>query len=120
MSARRPPADAIDAGTGNEIWRFENRCGFHVHPLVADGWSTSALRPPVSNSSRGHGGGAPGGRRAELGTTIAEPDPGGSARLRGASNWFWTRSAGLRWPDLGGLPGHRVYVLDAQTLEKNR
>ena len=104
---------ALDAGSGKEIWRFETKAAVMSTPLVADGrvylggcdrrfYSLEAASEEERLAAVG--GGSPTVRQSQ-------------AVFEGASNWFWTQALAHNGEVWVGCLDHKVYVLDAETLE---
>jgi outer membrane protein assembly factor BamB len=104
---------ALDGESGKEIWRFESKAAIMSTPLVADGrvyvggcdrrfYSIQA----VSEEERLA---AAGGASATV--------RGFQAVFEGASNWFWTQAFSHNGEVWVGCLDHKVYVLDADTLD---
>jgi outer membrane protein assembly factor BamB len=104
---------AIDAESGNEVWRFETKAAIMSTPLVANG--------------KVYIGGCD--RKFYTVKTATEEErltaaDGASATVRefdrvyeGAHNWFWTQALYYNGEIWVGCLDHKVYVLDAETLE---
>jgi outer membrane protein assembly factor BamB len=104
---------AIDAESGNEIWRFETEAAIMSTPLVANGkvyiggcdrkfYSVDAAKEEERLAAAG--GASP--------TTRESDSP-----FEGARNWFWTQALYYNGEIWVGSLDHKVYVLDAETLE---
>jgi len=109
---------ALDASSGNEIWRFEIDAAFMSTPLVDNGTvylggcdrkfyyiPAATEEERLAASSRDPG--SPSGLTREATHVFA-----------GASNWFWTQALAYDGRIWVGSLDHRLYVLDAATLEK--
>jgi outer membrane protein assembly factor BamB len=108
---------AIDAESGHEIWRFEAEAAIMSTPLVADGmvyigacdrkfYAIEAATEPERAAA-----------------SLRDPDtPSDMTRdalsvFEGARNWFWTQALAYNGEIWVGCLDHRVYVLEAETLE---
>ncbi len=109
---------ALDATSGNEIWRFQSDAAFMSTPLVDNGTVY------IGGCDRKFYSIAAATEEERLAAGLREPGtPSEQVReakhvFEGASNWFWTQALaynGLIW--VGSLD-HKIYVLDAQTLQE--
>jgi eukaryotic-like serine/threonine-protein kinase len=109
---------AIDAGSGNEIWHFEVDAAFMSTPLVMDGMVY------IGGCDRKFYSVAAATEEERLVASARDPEtPSDQTReaahvFEGASNWFWTRALAYDGQIWVGCLDHKVYVLDAETLEK--
>lgn len=103
---------AIDAESGKEIWRFETKAAIMSTPLVANGrvYIGSCDRrfyaiEAATEEERlvAATGASPGLRQFQ-------------AVFEGAANWFWTQALLHNGEVWVGCLDHKVYVLDAETL----
>lgn len=109
---------AIDAGTGNEIWHFEIDAAFMSTPLVADGMvyiggcdrRFYAVATATEEERLAAGAREPG--------TPSEMTREASAVFDGAGNWYWTQALYCNGRVWAGCLDHKIYVLEAGTLEK--
>jgi outer membrane protein assembly factor BamB len=104
---------AIDAESGNEIWRFETDAAIMSTPLVANGKiyiggcdrKFYAIEAAKEDERLAAGSGAS--------PTAREYD----SIFEGAQNWFWTQALAYDGEIWVGSLDHKVYVLNAETLE---
>jgi len=104
---------AIDAVSGNEIWRFETKAAIMSTPLVANGKvyiggcdrKFYAVKAATEEERLAAADGAS--------ATVREFD----GVYEGAHNWFWTQALYYNGEIWVGCLDHKVYVLDAETLE---
>ncbi len=110
---------ALDAETGTEIWRFRAGGAIMSTPLVHEGrvYIGACDRKFYAIDA------ATEDERLEA---VARPDGEGAPEREasqvfdGAGNWFWTRALAYDGEIWVGCLDHRVYVLDAASLEKIR
>lgn len=109
---------AIDAASGNEIWRFEIDAAFMSTPLVDNGTVY------IGGCDRQFYAVAAATEEERLAAGARDPEAPSeltreaSCVFEGAGNWFWTQAMAYNGQIWVGCLDHRVYVLDAGTLEK--
>jgi outer membrane protein assembly factor BamB len=110
---------ALEAESGTEIWHFEADGAIMSTPLVHEGtvyigacdrkfYAVEA----ATEDERLEALGRPDGEAA--------PERGASHVFDGAGNWFWTKALVHNGEIWVGCLDHRVYCLDAASLEKIR
>jgi len=110
---------ALDAETGREIWHFEAGAAILSTPVVFNGTvyigsndhrfyaiDTVTEDEAIQAAAR------------EEGQPALEKDA--KAVFDGAGNWFWTKALAYNGEIWVGCLDHRVYVLDAVSLDKIR
>ena len=104
---------AIDAKSGNEIWRFETKAAIMSTPVLANGRvyiggcdrKFYAVKAATEEERLAAAGGA-------------SPIPREFDHVfEGARNWFWTQAMVYNGEIWVGNLDHKVYVLNAETLE---
>jgi outer membrane protein assembly factor BamB len=104
---------AIDAESGNEIWRFETDAAIMSTPVLANGRvyiggcdrKFYAVKAATEEERLAAAGGAS--------PVVREFD----SVFEGARNWFWTQALAYNGEIWVGNLDHKVYVLNAETLE---
>ncbi len=109
---------ALDAASGNEIWRFEIDAAIMSTPLVDNGtvYIGGCDRKFYAVAAATEDERAAAGRRdpGTPGELVRQP----SHVFDGASNWYWTQALAYDGSIWVGSLDHKVYVLDAATLEE--
>jgi len=110
---------ALDAESGTEIWRFEADGAIMSTPVVHEGtvYIGACDRKfyaidAATEDERLEAAARPAGEAA--------PERDASHVFDGAGNWFWTKALVHNGEVWVGCLDHRVYVLDATSLEKIR
>jgi outer membrane protein assembly factor BamB len=108
---------ALDAESGNEIWRFETKAAIMSTPLVANGkvfiggcdrklYSVDAATEEERLAANARENGSASDLTRDVSSVFEE-----------AGNWFWTQALVHNGEIWVGCLDHNVYVLSAQTLE---
>jgi len=110
---------ALDAESGTEIWRFKAGGAIMSTPLVHEG---TVYIGACDRKFYAIGAATEDERFEAAGRPVDEaaPERQASQVFDGAGNWFWTRALAYDGQIWVGCLDHRVYVLDAASLEKIR